>query len=559
MSTKTIKQRIAVVAVSALTAGFLSVVSTPAANASAGAGGISVTVATGNVVTPAVTGGSTTGTGTITVGGNVSMTITGGSAVFVEARVSGGTFTSVGSGALVNADNSAAYQTAALVAGFTLTAKPSTAGRNMVITTYSGSTAADASASITAIDTLTITVLAAGTSGVVSTGNSFIQILNTASTIGDATSNTDVTYANVVAAGGYGAIGVLTKDGANINMPATTTLQATVKSGACIVDTDTSPAVTSVTATNYKTTFYVVQADSTNTPATSCSIEITAGGTVIGSKTLTFQGPVAKINVTSVGRATASSAGTATTSGIGFLTVTDSAGNAIGGKDVTGYIVNATDANIITAVATVTTARNTGVNGSTSPNSTPSSIGVTCVASTPTTPVKIKYKISNGIGGFIYSDDIDMYCGSSTPVNYKASLDKASYAPGDVAVLTITATDSKGAAVADAATLGAGSTITIAGGVLTAVTAPGSEDKFTAGKKTYNMLVGTTEGSYNLVVDLTARNSTTYSQSAVTVAYKVASTTTTVSNADVLKSIVALIASINKQIQALQKLILARR
>ena len=32
-----------------------------------------------------------------------------------------------------------------------------------------------------------------------------------------------------------------------------------------------------------------------------------------------------------------------------------------------------------------------------------------------------------------------------------------------------------------------------------------------------------------------------------------------VTNADVLKSIVALIASINKQIQALQKLILARR
>ena len=559
MSTKTIKQRIAVVAVSALTAGFLSVVSTPAANASAVAGGISVTVATGNVVTPAVTGGSTTGTGTIAVGGNVSMTITGGSAVFVEARVSGGTFSSVGSGALVNADNTVAYQTAALVAGFTLTAKPSTAGRNLVISTYSGADAAAAAASTTAIDTLTITVIAAGTAGVVSTGNSFIQILNTASTIGDATSNTDVTYANIVAAGGYGAIGVLAKDGANINMPATTTLQATVKSGACIVDTDLTPAVTSVTATNFKTTFYVFQADSINTPATKCTVELSAGGTVIGSKTLTFQGPVAKINVTSVGRATASSSGSQTVDGIGFITTTDSDGNVIGGKAVTGYIVNSTDANIITQLDVETTAFNAGVNGSSSPASTPTSISLTCVASTPTTPVKIQYKISNGIGGFIYSDVIDMYCGSSTPVNYKASLDKASYAPGDVAVLTITATDSKGAAVADAATLGAGSTITVAGGVLTAVTAPASLDKFTAGKKTYNMLVGTTEGAYNLVVDLTARNSTTYSQSAVTVAYKVASTTTTVSNADVLKSIVALIASINKQIQALQALILKKK
>jgi len=43
-----------------------------------------------------------------------------------------------------------------------------------------------------------------------------------------------------------------------------------------------------------------------------------------------------------------------------------------------------------------------------------------------------------------------------------------------------------------------------------------------------------------------------------TVAYKVASGTTAVSNADVLKSIVSLIATINKQIQALQKLILKR-
>jgi hypothetical protein len=41
------------------------------------------------------------------------------------------------------------------------------------------------------------------------------------------------------------------------------------------------------------------------------------------------------------------------------------------------------------------------------------------------------------------------------------------------------------------------------------------------------------------------------------VSYKVAGTGA-VSNADVLKSIVALIASINKQIQALQKLILKR-
>jgi hypothetical protein len=42
------------------------------------------------------------------------------------------------------------------------------------------------------------------------------------------------------------------------------------------------------------------------------------------------------------------------------------------------------------------------------------------------------------------------------------------------------------------------------------------------------------------------------------VAYKVGTGSTAVTNEEVLKSIVALIASINKQIQALQKLILKR-
>ena len=555
MSNKTLKQRVVTVAVAALTAGFLAVVPTTAsANGTLSAGTNSV----GVITAPTFSGA--TGTGALQVGGNVTLGVTAASAsLFIEVRISGGTFEGVSSGASINGDRTVASSTAANTAIAGLVAKASTAGRNMVVNTYIGASAALASAATTATSTLTVTVYAAGAAGVVSVGNSFVQIMNTTSTL-TATSNTDTTYANVVAAGGYGAISYNLVDGASVDMPSTTTVQATVKSGACIVDTDTTPAVTAVTTTGKAGTFYVTQTDGTNTPPAVCSIEISANGTAVATKTLTFQGPVAKINVTSVGRATASSSGSATSSGIGFLTTTDAAGNVIGNQSVTGYIVNATDANIITAVAGVTTARNAGVNAGTSPASTPSSIGVTCVASTPTTPVKIQYRISNGIGGFILSDVVDMYCGSSTPVRYSASLDKASYAPGDVAVLTITATDSKGAAVSDAATLGAGSTITVAGGVLTAVTAPASLDTFTAGKKTYNMLVGTTEGAYNLVVDLPARNSTTYSQNAVTVPYKVALTgPAVVSNAQVLQSIVALIASINKQIQALQKLILARR
>ena len=80
------------------------------------------------------------------------------------------------------------------------------------------------------------------------------------------------------------------------------------------------------------------------------------------------------------------------------------------------------------------------------------------------------------------------------------------------------------------------------------------------GKKVYTFSVGTstglTSGSYNLVVDYYAMVAAGASK--VTVPYTVTTGGDTTTNADVLKSIVALIASINKQIQALQKLILKR-
>jgi hypothetical protein len=72
MSTKTIKQRIAVVAASALTAGALSVVSMPVANATAG--GLTFITANGPVIVAANTV-SSTNAGTITIGSTTSIQI----------------------------------------------------------------------------------------------------------------------------------------------------------------------------------------------------------------------------------------------------------------------------------------------------------------------------------------------------------------------------------------------------------------------------------------------------------------------------------------------------
>ena len=79
-----------------------------------------------------------------------------------------------------------------------------------------------------------------------------------------------------------------------------------------------------------------------------------------------------------------------------------------------------------------------------------------------------------------------------------------------------------------------------------------------AGTKTFRFTVGKDEGKSNVVVSIPVINSMDLGGANLAVGYEVKSATATVSNADVLKSIVALIASINKQIQALQKLILKR-
>ena len=138
------------------------------------------------------------------------------------------------------------------------------------------------------------------------------------------------------------------------------------------------------------------------------------------------------------------------------------------------------------------------------------------------------------------------------------SLDKAAYAPGEVATLTISGKDSDGFPVNTTDGIStSGTLVEYSFGGMTFVTAPTATDIFNsaAGQKKYTLSVVTTEGSFVGTIKLLGATTDT---AAKTVQYKVANPTPGVSNADVLKSIVSLIASINKQIRALQKLILRR-
>jgi hypothetical protein len=165
---------------------------------------------------------------------------------------------------------------------------------------------------------------------------------------------------------------------------------------------------------------------------------------------------------------------------------------------------------------------------------------------------------NTGSGSVVTSDAFTLRC-ADNPYTYTASWDKASYVQGEVATLTVAFKDSKGNAANNVVSPGAATFITP---MLTAVSTTGSATMLPSanGSKTYTFTVGTasgmTAGTYTSIIDFTGL--TDVAAEKATPTYKLTTGGDSTTNADVLKSIVALIASINKQIQALQKLILKR-
>jgi hypothetical protein len=140
------------------------------------------------------------------------------------------------------------------------------------------------------------------------------------------------------------------------------------------------------------------------------------------------------------------------------------------------------------------------------------------------------------------------------------SLDKQTYRQGDIATMTVKFVDNKGNKANSFVGVGTSTMImpmmTFVGATGTATALPNKD-----GEIKYTLTVGTTAGmtagTYTGVVNFTALTGAGTAVTA-TPTYTLTTGGDTTTNADVLKSIVALIASINKQIQALQKLILKR-
>ena len=616
MSKMTLRKRISLVAVTALTAGVLSVVAAPVANAANTDAATATTngsliVATDASTQPtaavatALDGTTATSKGLLykdTSSGlaQSAVVLTGGSlslyaevSTAVAFTATGGAFS--GSRTLDEDSITETYNTANTTTVFpiltsgtatmaaSLWTAPATAGVYTISLLTGFNTNSSATSSVPTTSALpptlgafiTVSVVAASAGGSYSASTSICQVspagaevTYAGAAVVDNTAifkNGDAAYINFDLNDAYGS----DLDAGNITVTSTGGALVNVVNGASSILAGTG--TTDILPSDGTSDSVRVDQGTAGAPVTT-TITISYNATVVCTKTITIRGAVAKLTVENVGT---QKLGVATTTGssqwmfqkvakmtAGLFTVvaTDSAGNVVDTNSAIGTYAAATGSTstLIPAIAVNTP----------SSTSTASSVdrynfgGFSCGATAGEADVKITFT-DTATAKVTTSDAFKARCAGAAST-YTVSLDKATYNQGEVAKATVKFIDSKGFKAENTTAVGANLwnlpymtaiDSTIASGVGASANAVADAN----GEVVYQFAVGTTTaavaGTYTGLV--------TYSVPALGVSatptYKLSTGGDTTTNADVLKSIVALIASINKQIQALQKLILQRR
>ena len=603
MSKTTLRKRIALTAVTAIGAGLLSVVPVSTANAANNVAAPSATAtnptaAAGllNIASDLTTTGDpaagSTAAATLSMGllsvsdiaGGVQegttqtavLLSTGSIGVYTTQADTHGSFISVTGGTISKSSGAGGINAGATILGQAGTAnlmsalvRPSSGSTSIVIRLYTASVATYGASNAAALATgliaptlgtmtgqITVTVAAVNSSGVMDPAKSNLFLTSAdgadnSQTVDAPTSavknNSEVGCINVQLNDGYGqdittTAGLLTATATNnaVLAFAASACAAGLTAGSSFSTADPSNLVLSV-------------AQPTAGAALSTTVTILYNNVVVGTKSFVIRGKVAKVTVSSpkIGATNATTADTATVKfeDAAGNTVYPASGSAIYPLSSTTFgITGSTAKSGYVAAAAIST---------TTPDAATSTTGkVAWTCGLLSTKQSISMTYVNADGSTVVSNAFDASCGDS-PYSYSASFDKTSYAPGEIATLSVTFKGKDGSLSNDASAIAthvsAGvSDASISAAGLTIVGAPTSVDRTTNGVKKYTFTVGSTEGSYNAVVNFPTIDDP------ATVSYTIKSGTASVSNADVLKSIVALIASINKQIQALQKLILKR-
>ena len=564
MSTMTLRKRIALVAVSALSVGLLSVVTPQAAYAAAtdadnvnanvttGVALASVSSVVGSVGLLAQSGEGTTQTAVLLASGAINVWLAApASGSTATATITGGTFTLVNSGGTISGTGAASATAGTSATAFGVVAKPNSGSTKMVIalnTTTGGASPVD-----TLSKRVTVTVVATSVYNTYSPTYSYARW-----GAGDGTDSavTDATANNYTTSTGLrlkGSVLLVDAYGNALTSANTGLLTATVTAGAKVNLGDNSTDGTNTFDSNTTTAgqngtygtipFNIIQTDAD--VAWNGTVTFSFDGVVIATKTAIITGEVATVTVSTpkIGAVSGANAESA------LVAYADAKGNVV--YPTSGTTAVSASLNSVVTGMTVGTYPIEGVTGK---------ISTTCATSGAAKGLQLQHL--NGSGTVILSNKWDSGC-SDVPYTVTGSWDKASYTPGSIATLTLSYKDISGNpsnAYDTIAVSAANTTMTITGAPsATPVTAIGADKPSgVTGAKTYQFVVGSTEGDFVAVVVPTEIVENNSKQTNLSLPYSVKAGTAAVSNADVLKSIVALIASINKQIQALQKLILKR-
>jgi hypothetical protein len=635
MSTKTLRKRIALVAVTALGAGLLSVVAAPSANAIAGTTPVSslqiataasttgegsanqaiasqtssgwvsqtsTTAAPSGGVGLNLTGGAAA-TGVVLAGARIGFSLSGpanGTSSNISVVVTGGTLNSLGqdtpdttaTGTATTANGTISVNgsstTAVLVQAGTTSAKmhgrfavSAAAGTTATMAAYAGTgiTGTTTATNGALLGIWTFTVATASASGTFSAADSTIatQIPYVKGT----TASGLLTYDNTsrIANGSVGAIYVALADAFSAAIT-TGIVTATATNGAFVNINDGAPAAghdyAATSAFDSETDLaggdaYISVTQPVAGVAGSTTVTITLAGAVIATKTLNWNGDAASISIDTANSASSFKNGYATyaeyVANGDFLntnviyTVKDAAGNVLDLPASAPTVSDATGSMVGASLAAGGDVTGTAAAGNIEKQFQTAAVGyglgtMLIPASALQGAGTYKLKFVNGSGASLYTPVINATVSRGGLNSFAAKWNKDSYSPGEIATLTVTGKDAFGNNIADG-TAATGLNASVSGSTSVGFTILGTacdaaNQNFAGGAFTCKYAANT-EGSWSYTVDVT----TATPQAATVGSLKITAGGAT-SNADVLKAIVSLIASINKQIAALQKALLRR-
>jgi len=569
MSIKTLRKRIALVAVSALGAGLMSVTSIPVANAAAGDVTFKGTSTQTGVCAVYDSASSAYGDKTTDIAGELAtpltVTVAVGGTFTMDVADDYYTYTSGGYITASGEDTASVLQPSFGVwRGFDNDTFLFTANAVGTVTVKSYATdpfaTLDTFADPTQSGVMTISIVASCNTAPYSTTYSKWQVDNVTNSTPSLTAGDTLTFG----AGDEAYVSMTLKNAYNANLPSTVTVTASATNGALVKlstsqtldDTTTAAGTLSASsATVSGANMYVRVTPADLGKGGTTAVTISVGGTTALTRTLTLLPEATKFVVVS------SLVGVNAGEGSILYSLTDAAGTAVPGSvsvrslTLTPRISSVTNIKGATIVASDISPAAETINGvdagsiwGTSTSST-SKFGVlkyTCQSGAGTGEGKVTLRHTTPVNLAYVDTEVTLKCAGGLDT-YTASMDKASYNIGEVATLTITAKDSTGAAVNDFTYLNSSSAPDVTAGGATITKATSTSDTFLGGVKTYKFQV-TTAGTFNAVVNLPG----TVTKS-VTTGYKVVDANAGTTNAEVLAAIVKLIASINEQIALLQK------